>query len=241
MEEQLLDQIDETRVEGAYSSDQIVDQPVQLDQQDVGVKELIIGADITDEDRNLLYQRLGRPDTHENYNLDDIVPETYNKGLIEDFKKKAYENGMSNDGVRKMAEWYKEVEIKQVEAIEKAKLVQADQHMLELKRDFGVRFDEEIGNARKALDAYTDKAFRQYMDESGMGNHPALVKAFAKIGRELSEDRLVQSETATRLAKNDDIKKSEILRLRSDKAFMDKYRRGDAAAVQRLNRLYMEE
>lgn len=205
------------------------------------VEQLIIGEELTEDDLNRVYKRLGRPDEPDKYDLTDIVPETYNQDIIEEFKKKAHETGMSQEGVRKMAEWYKEVEVKQLEAINKAKAIQADQNILELKTEFGVNFDSEIKNARKALDAYTDKAFRQYMDDSGLGNNPALVKAFAKIGRELSEDRLVQSDTATRLAKNEDLKRSEILRLRSNKEFMEKYRRGDPTAVQRLNRLYLED
>ncbi len=205
------------------------------------VEQIIIGEDITDDDRNRIYKRLGRPDTHEAYDLNGIVPETYNQGIVEDFKKKAHENGMTNEAARKMAEWYKEIELKQQEAYRVSREAQADQNILELKKEFGVRFDEEVKNARKALDAYTDKAFKQYMDDTGLGNHPALVKAFAKIGRELSEDRLVQSETASRLAQNEDLRRSEIVRLRADKTFMERYRRGDPMAVQRLNKLYLDD
>jgi DNA-binding transcriptional MerR regulator len=166
------------------------------------------------------------------------VPDNYDPALLADFKKQAFENGMSNEGVRKMTEWYKNVEMAKAEALNKARAQHSDMQILQLKQEFGTRFDQEVGNARKALDAYTDKEFRKYMDETGLGNHPALVKAFAKIGRELSEDRLVQSETASRLAQDESLKRSEILRLRSDASFMDKYRRGDRAAIERLNRLY---
>ena len=205
------------------------------------VEQIIIGEELTDDDLNRVYARLGRPEAPDKYDLEGIVPETYNKDLVEDFKRKAHESGMSQDNVRKMAEWYKDIEIKQRDAIEKARALQADQNILALKAEWGVNFDAEVKNARKALDAYTDKAFRQHMDETGLGNHPALVKAFAKIGRELSEDRLVQSDTAARLAKSEDLKRSEILRLRSNKEFMDKYRRGDPVAVQRLNSLYSND
>lgn len=202
------------------------------------VEILTIGTELTDEDRNRIYSRLGRPEAPDKYDLTDIVPENYNHSVVEEFKQKAYENGMSNEGVRKMAEWYKDIELKQAEAMQKAKMAQADQHILHLKKEFGTRFDEEVNNARKALDAYTDKDFRKYMDETGLGNHPALVKAFAKIGRELSEDRLVQSETATKLAQDEHLRRAEILRLRADQTFMERYRRGDREAVARLNRLY---
>lgn len=224
----------------AYSSGEPTHAPV-TESQDAGVKEIIIGFDITPTDRDIIYERLGRPKSHEGYDLTGIVPETYNQGVVEEFKKKAHETGMSAEGVRTMAEWYKDLEIKQRESIEKSKAIQTDQYILELKRDFGVNFDTEVKNARKALDAYTDNAFRKYMDDTGLGNHPALVKAFAKIGRELSEDRLVQSDTAVRLAKSDELRKSEIARLRSDRDFMSRYRRGEAAAVQRLNSLYTAE
>ena len=204
-------------------------------------EQIIIGEELTPDDVNRIYAKLGRPESPDKYDLEGIVPDTYNQDILEQFKKKAHETGMSQEGVRKMAEWYKEIEMKQHEAIQKARAIRDDQYIMTLKTEFGVNFDQEIKNARKALDAYTDKAFKQYMDESGLGNHPALVKAFAKIGRELSEDRLVQSDTATRLAKNDELRKSEILRLRGNKEFMEKYRRGDPTAVQRLNSLYSDD
>lgn len=233
--------VKETKVE-AYSSEGIgappVDQSVQVN--NAGVQEIIIGSDITDKDRDIIYERLGRPKSHDGYDLSGIVPETYNQGVVEEFKQKAHETGMSAEGVRKMAEWYKGLELKQRETMEKSRLMQTDQNILELKKDFGVNFDTEVKNARKALDAYTDSAFRKYMDDTGLGNHPSLVKAFAKIGRELSEDKLVQSDTAIRLAKSDDLRRSEITRLRGDKEFMARYRRGEATAVQRLNSLYTD-
>ena len=209
--------------------------------QEEQVEQLIIGEELTEDDLNRVYKRLGRPDEPDQYDLSEIVPPEYDQTAVEQFKQKAFENGMSQEGVKKMAEWYKEVEVANLQKMEEARKQQADLQILELKKDFGVNFDREVNNARKALDAYTDNDFRKYMDDTGLGNHPALVKAFAKIGRELSEDRLVQSETAQRLAKNEELKKSEIARLRSDKAFMEKYRRGDAVAVQRLNRLYLED
>lgn len=232
----MTEEVVETKVESISSEPA---EEVPSENQDE-VQQIIIGSDITESDKNIIYERLGRPKSHEEYDLNGIVPENYNQSIVEEFKQKAYETGMSTDGVRKMAEWYKNVELKQREAFEKSKQAQADLHLLELKKDFGVNFDKEISYARKALDAYTDPAFRKYMDDTGLGNHPALVKAFSKIGRELSEDRLVQSETAARLTKNDELRRAEINRLRSDKEFMSRYRRGDAQAVKRLNDLYLE-
>lgn len=237
MEENLNNPVIETPVEGMSSSDP----SMAPEAEQPHVEQLIIGEELTQDDINRMYTRLGRPEDPTKYDLTEIVPENYNPGIVDEFKQKAYEAGMSQEGVKKMAEWYKEVELRQHKAIKDARALQDDQNILALKTEFGVNFDNEVKNARKALDAYTDKSFRQYMDESGLGNHPALVKAFAKIGRELSEDRLVQSDTAVRMMKNEELKKSEILRLRSNKEFMEKYRRGDPVAVQRLNNLYLND
>ena len=128
-------------------------------------EQIIIGEELTADDVNRIYTKLGRPESPDKYDLSGIVPDTYNQDVLEQFKQKAHETGMSQEGVRKMAEWYKEVEVKQHEAINKARAIQDDQHIMTLKTELGANFDAEVKNARKALDAYTDKAFKQYMDE----------------------------------------------------------------------------
>jgi hypothetical protein len=239
--ENLTQPMQETAVEFRSSDPNPLDPQAGGLVEQTPVDEIIISGDLTDDDRNRIYKKLGRPDSYEGYDFSDLVPENYNQSLVDQFRQKAFENGMSTEGARKMAEWYKQIETEQQNNLNKARQQQSDMWIMELKKDFGVGFDDNIKHARKALDAYTDPTFRKYMDETGLGNHPSLVKAFAKIGRELSEDRLVQSETATRLAKNEDLKRSEILRLRSDAAFMERYRKGDQVAVARLNRLYLED
>ncbi len=204
-------------------------------------EEIILGQELTDDDLSRVYKRLGRPDKAEDYDLKEIVPDTFNQGVVEEFKNKAFELGVSQDNAKKLAQWYKETQEKQINDYQRARQEASDRSILQLKAEWGSRFDEEVKYALKARDAYADADFKQYMNETGLGDHPALVKAFAKIGRELSEDRLVQSDTAVRMAKNSELKRAEIQRLRENKDFMAQYRRGEPSAVQRLNRLYLED
>lgn len=229
---------EETTVAPLTSSDPIESAPSNLPEQ------LIIGEELTEDDMNRIYKRLGRPETSDEYDFSEVVPEGYtNLGIIDEFKQKAHETGMSKAGALKMAEWYKDVETRQVQAMTKARNEQIARQELELRKEWGADFDNQLSLAIKARDAYAgdDPEFKKYMNETGIGSHPTLVKAFAKIGRELSEDRLVQSETTNRLAQNEELRRSEILRLRSDKQFMDRYQRGDQIAVQRLNKLYLDD
>lgn len=54
----------------------------------------------------------------------------------------------------------------------------------------GPALAENLGYAAKVLDTFAPD-LRGVLDETGLGNHPALVKAFIKIGKAISEDRLV--------------------------------------------------
>jgi len=50
---------------------------------------------------------------------------------------------------------------------------------------------------KKVMDAFATPALREYLDATGLGNHPELVKFVAKIGKGLSEDSFVKGGTTT--------------------------------------------
>lgn len=55
----------------------------------------------------------------------------------------------------------------------------------------GDKFDATLVTAAKALDGLgfpKGHPFRALLDTSGLGNHPEMIRAFAKVGRALSED-----------------------------------------------------
>lgn len=68
-----------------------------------------------------------------------------------------------------------------------------------------VQADPEIGGANYAksvqlagtvMDRFMDADSRAFLDESGLGNYPGLVKAFAKIGGQISDGTIHTSEAA---------------------------------------------
>jgi hypothetical protein len=54
----------------------------------------------------------------------------------------------------------------------------------------GAALAENLSYAAKVLDTFAPD-LRAVLDETGLGNHPAFVRAFVKIGKAISEDRLV--------------------------------------------------
>lgn len=71
-------------------------------------------------------------------------------------------------------------------------------------REFGGGgFEANMGMARKALQAYGSPQLSQLLTQSGLGNHPEVIRTFYRIGKTLSEDRQVgggQSTQSDRLA-----------------------------------------
>lgn len=57
---------------------------------------------------------------------------------------------------------------------------------------------EATAAAGRFLDRFGDRELRAALDQHGLGNHPALVRALAKAGRELASDNLVTGQAVPR-------------------------------------------
>lgn len=55
----------------------------------------------------------------------------------------------------------------------------------------GEQMDESLATAKKALDAFGTAGLRALLNESGLGNHPEVIRLFYRTGKAISEDRLV--------------------------------------------------
>ena len=55
----------------------------------------------------------------------------------------------------------------------------------------GAKLTENMAVAKKALDAFGTPEFRQLLEQTGMGNHPELIRTLYRAGKAISEDGLV--------------------------------------------------
>ena len=55
----------------------------------------------------------------------------------------------------------------------------------------GDKLNENLALASKAMTAFATPELKQVLDQTGLGNHPELIRAFVRIGKQISEDRLV--------------------------------------------------
>lgn len=55
----------------------------------------------------------------------------------------------------------------------------------------GAGFEANVATARRALTAFGSPEFTALLNSTGLGNHPEFIRAFAKIGRTITEDTVV--------------------------------------------------
>lgn len=55
----------------------------------------------------------------------------------------------------------------------------------------GAKLTENLAVAKKALDTFGSPELRALLNESGLGNHPEIIRAFYRAGKAISEDSVV--------------------------------------------------
>ena len=61
----------------------------------------------------------------------------------------------------------------------------------------GDKLTENLGVAKKALDQFGTAELRSLLNESGLGNHPEVIRFMYRAGKAISEDRIVTGSAAT--------------------------------------------
>lgn len=55
----------------------------------------------------------------------------------------------------------------------------------------GDNFPQTVEAAKRAVDKFATPDFKKHLEETGLGNHPELVRVFARIGKAMSDDSSV--------------------------------------------------
>lgn len=58
----------------------------------------------------------------------------------------------------------------------------------------GERFNENLAVAKRALTAFGTPELTQYLDESGLGNHPEMIRLMYRVGKQIGEDHFVNGQ-----------------------------------------------
>ena len=185
-----------------------------------------------------VYNALGRPEDHNGYQLGDFQPEQ-----TENFRQFAHQLGLNNQQAETIYQAYQQ-DIAERDQVSQQQFEQFEVDNLNaLQQEWGDQFNHNLEMARRAFMNFATPEAVQIVEETGMGNHPELLKVFARIGEVLAEDSVLPGTNNSVLGgMNAASAQEQINSLMSDKDFrssyMDAYDPNHQEAVAKMTKLH---
>jgi hypothetical protein len=170
---------------------------------DTKLKSAVVlpGEGAKDEEWNPIYQKLGMPESMDKYSIKK--PEDWPTDLPYDpngetwFRDIAFKNRLTDKQAASVHSEYLSL-IKTMKTQDDARREkEKDAALSTLKQEWGEDgWKANLVFVDQALQAFGDDDFKKYMDESGLGNDPRIIRAFSKIGAAMAEDKFVRGRSA---------------------------------------------
>lgn len=124
------------------------------------------------------------------------------KALIE-FKKAAEESGLDSPKAQRFFDLFAAREKAEADALAAAQSewLQAAKADKEIG---GASFDANSLLAKKAMVKFGGESLQTWLQETGLGNHPELIRAFVRIGKAMAEDSIAGKGNGVTTAANDE-------------------------------------
>ena len=131
----------------------------------------------------------------EKYEFKAAEGATLDGAVIGAFSEVAKDLNLTQDAAQKVLDKMAPVlAARQVEQIEAVQTGWAESAKVD-KEFGGDKLQENLGTAKQALEKFGSPELRTLLNDSGMGNHPEVIRAFYRIGKAMSEDSIVTGRT----------------------------------------------
>ena len=165
----------------------------------IGQDKIVIPTkNSTEETWEEAYTKLGRPESPDKYSFDvksDVV--TMDEGAIKSFAEQSHKLGLNNKQAAGILDFYKnnmEGSAQQAKIDTQTAQAQSEQ---ELRQEWGRDFEGKVKQAGALAKANINPEVLDMTLSNGirLGDHPEIIKGFAKIANMMSEDKIVATES----------------------------------------------
>ena len=165
----------------------------------IGQDKVVIPTNNSTEDQwDEVYDKLGRPESAEKYSLDaksKVI--SLDDNAVKQFAETSHKLGLNNKQAQGLLEFYKqnmEGTAQQAKVDTETAQAQAEQ---ELRSEWGREFDSKVKQAGSLAKANIKPEILDMTLSNGtrLGDHPEIIKGFAKIAGMMSEDKIVSTES----------------------------------------------
>lgn len=214
----------------------------------VGADKIVLPKEPDSKDWGDVWKKLGRPDSADQYDFSQIMAGVPKELPITDDDSKFVKSLFHEAGLtKKQAEQvYGKYLGRQAEQYKKAQddyrqAVQVQEQRM--RQQYGDQYDVKVAMARNMVNALGGSDFANFLNQTGLGDHPQLVNIFIRLGELAASDPVIRDKFASQgHTGSKDEAMTEIAKLNADPNFMKAYTTADdpghVDAVKRMERLY---
>lgn len=188
-----------------------------------------------------VWARLGRPENAEGYKI--TAPAGMDDATLTAFRATAHRLGISNDQAASLMEFYGGSLTALQERDQAAAAVAQADTTNALRREWGLAYDDQLHSARRAVREVGGDAMLKLLEDTRLGDHPDVVRMFAKMGERLAEPNGLKGGGGTMQMLTPASAQAEIRALQADKGFAtslsDRQHPGYKAARERWDALHL--
>lgn len=192
------------------------------------------------EEWGKVWNALGRPEKPDGYEL--VKPElpegmTYDEEKTKAFAAKAHELGLSKSQLKGLHETWNELAKSEFEKHTAAADDFLKKSVEAIKKEWGSSYDANLKKADSAIATLFGEDFRKMLIDTGLNNHPAVIKGMFKASQAISEDSFIRGDGTGKTKTS--ITYAEILSAKNDPRYYDVGRR-DPAYVAKVEKMVNE-
>jgi len=199
----------------------------------------------TEDDWQDVYNFLGRPEDASAYEvqiadeLPDQVKAAFDENSMAAFKDEAFKLGLNSTQVQGMVNFYAGNLGSQFEAMNTSQAESLESGEQALHQEWGRAYDQNIDFAKKAFAEYGGDDLAAVMESSGLGNNPAVLKAFANIAKVTMSDKDLAGPTnGGQVALTPQEAKDQASTIMSNPAYTDRHHPEHTKLVKQVQGLF---
>lgn len=177
--------------------------PEQTQQEADAAKDKEEGKDADGKDKPT-----GAPEAYEDFTLPEGME--MDVEVLGAFKNLAKELNIPQAKAQQLIDFQTQLATKQAEEYQTAVAKQSQEWAASIKNDpeiGGENYEKSVASAIKVIQSFGDPALTELLNQSGLGNHPALFKFCHRISAAISEDKFVLpgSQSSTGRKSNEEV------------------------------------
>jgi hypothetical protein len=214
----------------------------------VGRKGIILPKEGDDGDLARFRTEIGVPASPEEYDLNGFQPPEdlpWSENLQSGMLRKLHEIGIPNGQIRQILDGYAEVQGAEYQALQASAAEGHKNGEAALREELGAAYKPSMELCERAFKAAAGENFealshRVLPDGTLLGDHPAFVRTFVNVGKQMSEHGLLgeKSGGGTGFMMTPEAAKDEIAKIENNPALWDADNPEHAALQKRKDELY---